>query len=150
MNLFFSSLQFPSSQTKKIKTTLKRNDQKTSFLTLIVLLSFLFLNCATSTAGMATSNTPIGDKKYTIVGPIKEEISWYSFDIGFIGFSFKNPPIENLTSTILANNKADALVNIRYWNEKSVILFITKNSFGITAEAVKWEETIIPVKGKNR
>lgn len=148
MILFFSAIQ--STKIKKLMPLKTLNYQNKLILSFVALLSCLFLNCATSTAGMVTSNTPIGDKKYTIVGPIKEEVSWYSFDIGFIGFPFENPPIENLTSTILANNNADALVNIRYWNEKSVIFFITKNSFGISAEAVKWEETIVPVKGKSK
>jgi hypothetical protein len=148
MIFFFSAIQ--STETKKNKPKSKWNTQKSLIVSFLVFFTLLIFNCATSTAGMVTSNTPIGDKKYTIVGPIKEEISWYSFDIGFIGFPFENPPIENLTSTILANNNADALVNIRYWNEKSVYLFITRNKFGISAEAVKWEETIIPIKGKNK
>ncbi|MCZ8238775.1 MAG: hypothetical protein O9346_04355 [Leptospiraceae bacterium] len=142
MILFFLSLN------KKLSTSIKSKQNKkysTKHLkkAAVAIVFLIFVSCATSTAGLVTSNTAIGDRKFTIVGPVKDKISWYTLDIGFIGLPLEEPPIEEFTQNLITQNNADALINIRYWNEKSVFLFVTKNTFGLNAEAIKWEE--IPV-----
>ncbi|WCL48686.1 LIC20211 family lipoprotein [Leptospira sp. GIMC2001] len=99
----------------------------------------LLNNCATSSAGLATSNIPFGDRKYTIIAPVTDEVSWYGLDIGIMGSSFNKPPIEPLIEKMIHSAEADALVNIRYFNEKSIYLFFVVHRFGISADAIKWD-----------
>ncbi|MBE7413578.1 MAG: hypothetical protein L6Q54_06060 [Leptospiraceae bacterium] len=105
---------------------------------------FILWNCASSTAGIATSNIPISNKRYKVISPIEEQLSWYSFDIGILGIPFKKPPIDEMISKILKDKNADALVNIRYWTDKTIILFLTRSRFGLNAEAIKFEEEVLP------
>lgn len=149
MILFFLSLNkklsisITSIQIKNTKPTLIKKASMMIFF-------LLFISCATSSAGLVTSNTAIGDRKFTVIGPVKDKMTWYSFDIGFVGLPFEEPPIDEFTNNILTQNNADALINIRYWNEKSVYLFVTKHSFGLSAEAIKWEAIPEPVPSKSR
>lgn len=105
----------------------------------ILLFSFLLTQCATSTAGIATSNIPIVNKKYKVLASVQEEESWITIDLGVFGFPLSKPPVSELMDRIIKEKEADALVNIRYWNDKKIILFITINRFGLSAEAVKFE-----------
>ena len=111
--------------------------KKKYFIFLLILFSGL--NCATSHAGMATSNIPIGEKKYQVISHVTKKVSWYTFDIGIFGFPLKKPPVHKLIQQAIDENKADALVNIRYWNDKAIFLFMTRNRFGFEADAVKFE-----------
>lgn len=114
------------------------------FMKMKGLVAFVFViafwNCASSSAGIATSNIPISNKKYKVVSPVEEQLTWYTFDIGIIGLPFKKPPVDEMVSRILKEKNADALVNIRYWSDKAIIFFITRSRFGLNAEAVKFEE----------
>ncbi|MCB1156363.1 MAG: hypothetical protein H7A25_21270 [Leptospiraceae bacterium] len=121
----------------------------------IVLLFFLiFLNsCASSSAGMATSNIPIVTKKYEVIGPVEKQAGWVTIDAGIFGFPLKKPPIHQLMNEAINEKEADALVNIRYWNDKIILLFFTYNRFGLNAEAVKFtggESPITNDKKSNR
>lgn len=106
----------------------------------ITMFILFVANCATSNAGLATSNIPLGDKKYKVISHVAKKTSWRTFDIGIFGFPLTIPPVSKLIQEAITENKADALVNIRYWNDKSIILFITNNRFGFEAEAVKFEK----------
>lgn len=100
---------------------------------------FLFLvKCATSTAGLATSNIPIVSKNYKVIGSVTGKMGWWTFDIGIIGIPLKKPPMVKLVKELIKKKKADALVNIRYWNDKTIILFMTYNQIGITADAIRF------------
>ncbi len=110
-----------------------------SHIFVLFLLSFVFLECATSSAGIATSNVPIVDQKYTVISPVEKSTYWITFDFGILGFPLRKPPVDELVKEALAENEADALINIRHWNDKIVILFITVNRMGISAEAVRLE-----------
>ena len=112
---------------------------KMKFNFMILILSLSLVHCATtSNAGLALSNTPIS-QPYDIVSPVKKTKIWFTFDIGFIGIPLRKPPIDALMNDILTEKKADALVNIRYWNDRMVFLFLTVNRIGLSAEAVKFK-----------
>ncbi|MCC5815999.1 MAG: hypothetical protein JJT78_14705 [Leptospira sp.] len=109
-------------------------------LSIFIIATFLLvLNCATSSAGLATSNIPITDQKYTVISPVETSTWWLSFDIGILGFPLSKPPVHDLVQATIEEKEADALINIRHWNDKIVILFITINRFGLNAEAVRFE-----------
>ncbi len=103
-------------------------------------LAFLLMNCASSSAGIATSNIPIVNRKYKVVAPVQDSISWTTFDIAFIGIPLMKPPIDKLIQRSISQKDADALINIRYWQDRIILLFITWNRMGISAEAIKFEE----------
>lgn len=117
----------------------------------LILFAAFFWNCATSSAGLATSNVPIVNKKYKVLGPVEESTSWATFDIGVIAFPVRfalpwwkmdNHPADKLVNKILEEKQADALINIRFWNDRIILLFISINRFGVNAEAIKFEEEI--------
>jgi len=105
----------------------------------VLFLIFTGFSCATSNAGIATSNIPLADKKYKVLGHVSKTISWNTFDIGVLGFPLGTPPVNRLIQEAITEKQADALVNIHYWNDKSIFLFITRNRFGFEADAVKFE-----------
>lgn len=107
---------------------------------LILVLVTVSLNCSSSSAGIATSNIPVGNRKYKVIEPVEKSDWWLSFDIGLIGFPVKKPPIVSLLNGAVTEKQGDALINIRYWNDRIVLLFITINRIGIYAEAIKFEE----------
>ena len=111
--------------------------KKTAIIALL-LAGILLGNCATSHAGITTSNIPIADKKYTITGHVAKQVSWKTFDIGILGFPLKKPPVHSLMQEAINEKQADALVNIKYWNDKIVLLFITINRFGFEADTIKF------------
>ncbi len=121
-----------------------------SFLSLLTILSTL-VNCASSSAGIATSNIPIVNRKYKVVAPVQDSISWATFDIAIIGIPFRKPPIDKLVERSISQKDADALINIKYWQDRIILFFITWNRLGISAEAIKFEDdgsskTITPPK----
>ncbi len=75
---------------------------------------------------------------------------WSTFDIAIVGIPLSEPPIDNLVTTMLAEKKADALINIRYWTDKYIFLFITVNRLHINAEAIKFEDQLNGQSGKKR
>ncbi|PJZ70919.1 hypothetical protein CH373_06870 [Leptospira perolatii] len=119
------------------------------FLGALILSSFI--QCATASAGLSTSTIPMADKKYKVLGPVEGQETWFTFDIAIIGIPFHAPPIDKLVDSLQKSKEADALINIRYWNDKFVLLFLTINRFHISAEAVKFEEdSTEPGKKKGR
>ncbi len=105
----------------------------------VIFTIIFFVKCATSTAGLATSNIPIVNKNYKVIGSVEGKMGWWTFDIGIIGIPLKKPPMVELVKQLIKQKNADALVNIRYWNDKTIILFMTYNQIGINADAVRFE-----------
>ncbi|HNK56770.1 MAG TPA: hypothetical protein PLL86_11165, partial [Leptospiraceae bacterium] len=103
----------------------------------LILIAFL-LNCASSSAGISTSNIPIVNKKYKVISPVEGRKSWVTIDIAILAVSFSTPPINELVQEMINSKEADALINIRYWQDRSIFLFLTWNRLGINAEAVKF------------
>jgi hypothetical protein len=114
-----------------------------------IFILFLFLilgNCTTTSAGISTSNIPVSNKRYQVLGPVSGQKGWVAFDIGIIGVPLSEPPIHALADSLIAEKEADALINIRYWNDRMIFLFITYHRIGMNAEAIKFEEGPLPGK----
>ena len=103
-----------------------------------ILLSLI--QCASSSSGITTSNIPVVNRKYTVIGPVQNTETWYTFDIALVGFPLEKPPIDKIVDRAISEKNADALINIKYWQDKIIFLFITTNRIGISAEAIKFEE----------
>ncbi|TGL75876.1 LIC20211 family lipoprotein [Leptospira yasudae] len=106
----------------------------------VFLISLILANCATSSAGIATSNIPVADRKYKVIGPVEGHKTWNTFDMAIIGVPLSEPPIDKLVTAMLTEKEADALINIRYWTDKYILLFLTINRLHINAEAIKFED----------
>jgi hypothetical protein len=117
-----------------------------NYLIIYLFISTLMIQCASSSAGIATSNVPIVEKKYKVIGPVESQRDWYTFDVAIFGVPFQKPPIQEMVDTMIQEKEADALINIRYWSDRSVFLFITRNRIGINAEAISFEKTTIKVE----
>ncbi|HMV80370.1 MAG TPA: hypothetical protein PK453_06935 [Leptospiraceae bacterium] len=108
-------------------------------LALLLLIIYSAYGCATANAGFATSNIPIAERKYKVIGSVEKEKGWVTLDFAIIGIPLKKPPVSSLLDEALKEKNADALVNIRYWNDRMIFFFITWNRMGLTAEAVKFD-----------
>lgn len=117
---------------------------KQSFFAIIIFISLALTHCATSNAGIATSNIPIVDKKYKVVQAVNKTDYWITIDIGILGFPLSEPPIDGLMNEAIQESNADALVNIRYWSDRTILLFITVNRIGLAADAVQFESEPAP------
>jgi hypothetical protein len=108
----------------------------------LIIFSFLFIfvHCATSSSGITTSNIPVVNRKYTVLGPVQNTETWYTFDVAIFGFPLDKPPIDKIVNRAISDKNADALINIKYWQDKIIVLFITVNRIGISAEAIKFED----------
>lgn len=95
--------------------------------------------CVTSNAGIATSNIPLNHNLQEIeyIKTDNIEKSWFNFDIGILGFPLKEPPIDEALNELIQRNNGDALINIRYYTQRSIFLFITRNTLNIKADVVK-------------
>ncbi|AVQ13910.1 Uncharacterized protein XB16_3634 [Leptospira santarosai] len=116
----------------------------------LFLVSLILFHCATSSAGIATSNVPVADRKYEVIGPVEGHKTWGTFDIAIIGVPLSEPPIDKVVTTMLTEKKADALINIRYWTDKYIFLFLTVNRLHINAEAIKFEDQLNGQNAKKR
>lgn len=113
---------------------------------IVTLLLFSFFSCTTTSAGISTSNIPIVNKKYQILNTVSGTKGWIALDFGIVGIPLSEPLLNQLMQELINQNEADALINIRYWNDKMIFGFITYHRVGITAEAVKFEDTFSPTK----
>lgn len=120
---------------------------KSIYVSLFIISLFL-ANCATSSAGMATSNIPIVDQKYKVIGPVEKQVSWFTLDFAIFGFPLQKPPIDTIINEAIAEQEADALINIRYWQDRTIFAFLVRNRLGLNAEAIKFNNVGISVGGK--
>ncbi|MBU43577.1 MAG: hypothetical protein CMN76_10180 [Spirochaetaceae bacterium] len=106
-----------------------------------VILLFLLLagiaGCASSSAGITTSNVPLTGKNYRIVGNGKTQVDWWSFDVGLLGLPLQEPPIDKAVQELLQTHNGDALINLRYSTDRSIFLFMTRHRFTLQADVVK-------------
>lgn len=79
------------------------------------------------------------EQKYSVIGPVEKSAYWITIDLGILGFPLTKPPINELVNEAIRDKEADALINIRHWNDKIILLFITVNRFGLNAEAVRFD-----------
>jgi hypothetical protein len=106
---------------------------------LIVLVVILFTGCASSTGGIAVSNIPLEGSSYTFITTDQVLLTWYSIDFGLIGVPLAPPPVEEAQTRLLEKHGGDALVNLRYWSDRSIFLFMTRNRFSLKADIVRIE-----------
>lgn len=104
-----------------------------------ILLFLLCSFCVTTNAGITTSNIPLNynlqDIQYIATDSVQK--SWWQFDIGILGFPLQEPPIDECINELLQKHGGDALINIRYFTQKSIFLFLTRNLFTLKADIVK-------------
>ncbi|TGN17289.1 LIC20211 family lipoprotein [Leptospira idonii] len=121
---------------------------KKTTLILCLFSSYFFLQgCASSSVGVAASNRPLANIPYETVKSVDKTFTWYSFDIILFAMSTGNPPIDEIYTEMLAGEDADAVVNIRYWNDKSIFGPVIRHRFGIKGDLVKFSGGT-PPKGK--
>lgn len=107
----------------------------------ITCICFLFLglfNCASSSVGIATSNKPIPNTPYETVKTVEKTFTWYALDFIIFGIPFTEPPVTDLYEKVMEEDSGDALVNIRYWNDKSIFGPLTRYRFTIKGDLVRF------------
>lgn len=97
-----------------------------------------FTNCASSSVGVSPSNRPLPNQTYETIKSVEKVYSWYAFDIIVYGASIGTPPMTDIYSDLMQGEEADAIVNLRYYNDKSVFGFITRYRFGIKGDLVRF------------
>ena len=97
----------------------------------------LVIGCASASAGIATSNVPLGNREYEILGTAETSTSWWSVDLGIIGLPLDAPPVDAAVQKLLSEKGGDALVNLRYSTDRSIFLFMTRHRFHLKADVVK-------------
>ncbi|TGL60478.1 LIC20211 family lipoprotein [Leptospira sarikeiensis] len=125
------------------QTSLERKSpNKKNFLKKVSLLFLFFfiISCASSSAGIATSNIPLGNKTYSPISGVQKEVRWFTLDLLIFSIPLGKPSLESIIQESLEEKKADALVNIRYYNQKASFLILGIHTFGILADAVRLDE----------
>lgn len=65
-----------------------------------------------------------------------------------LGFHLTEPPVANLYEKVMEEESGDAIVNIRYWNEKAIFGPVTRYRFNIKGDLVKFPNSQTPTKTK--
>lgn len=104
---------------------------------LLLLIPFLFLQCASGSAGIATASEPLQAGQYSVLGPAETTVSWWSVDVGFFALPLSEPPIDEARNQLLSEKGGNALVNIRYSTDRSIFLFMTRHRFHLKADVVR-------------
>ncbi|TGL62268.1 hypothetical protein EHQ58_03445 [Leptospira ognonensis] len=125
--------------------------QKYFLIIFLFALSMAVTNCASSTVGVAASNKPILNTTYETIKSVDKLFTWYSVDLILISVSTETPPTEKIYDVMMEGETADAIINIRYYNEKSVFGPIIRHHFGIRGDLIRYTSTTntIPT-GKGR
>ncbi|MCE9597615.1 MAG: hypothetical protein K8S54_06565 [Spirochaetia bacterium] len=105
----------------------------------IISLSVLF-SCAGASAGIAVSNVPLEGKTYTVLGPGEITKSWWGLDLGIIGFPLGEPPISEALDDVMKQKEGDALVNLRFSTDRTIIFFLTRHRFHLKADVIRIEK----------
>lgn len=116
----------------------------------ILLAIPLLSHCAASHAGIATSNIPINFQKQEIQYIATDTVTtdWWVYDMGIFGLPLGDPPVDEALQTLLSRHQGDALVNIRYYTQRYVFLFLSRYSLTVKADVVKIVPRTIPQEQK--
>lgn len=97
--------------------------------------------CATANGGFAVSNVPVDNRRYEVIAPGEEvTLSWWSLDLGIIGLPLSDPPVAEAEAELLRRTQGDALVNLRYWNDRSILLMLfNRQRFYLKADVIRFE-----------
>ena len=109
-------------------------------LTLSLLLGST-VACVSANGGIAASNIPMEGRQYEVIGPDETYVSWWSLDLGIIGLPLADPPVAEAESRLIGKNDGDALINLRYWSDRSVFLFfLQRHRFYLKADVVRFTD----------
>ncbi len=107
----------------------------------VALAAALLGGCVTASGGIAVSNVPLEGRRFDNLGAAETTVSWWAFDIGIISLPLEEPPVDQAMRQLLTEKSGDALVNLRYWNDRSVFLLIlTRHRFHLKADVVKFTD----------
>ncbi|MDF3819752.1 hypothetical protein P3G55_07580 [Leptospira sp. 96542] len=104
-----------------------------------ILFSLFAFGCASSSMGVATSNKPVPNVPYDTLKTVEKTFTWYAIDFVVFGISTSEPPIDSLYEKLMDGESGDAIVNIRYWNDKSIFGPLTRYRFSIKGDLVKFQ-----------
>ncbi len=97
--------------------------------------------CVSASGGIATSNVPVEGRQFEVIGPAETTVSWWSVDLGIIGLPLSDPPVTLAERQLLDEQQGDALVNLRYWTDRSMILFlINRHRFHLKADVIRFTD----------
>ncbi len=111
------------------------------FKTIIILFCIAFmLSCATTPVSITSSNTPLNDKKIAEnLGKVEGERKFNCFAI-FGLWMIQKPDIQSAIDDALYKKKADALINIKCYEEWQYYFFISFTRVIVEGEAVKFQK----------
>ncbi|MBX7058502.1 MAG: hypothetical protein K1X75_10595 [Leptospirales bacterium] len=97
--------------------------------------------CVTASGGIAVSNVPVEGRRFENLGEAQSTVSWWSFDTGIISLPLHEPPVDEAMRQLLTEKSGDALLNLRYWTDRSVfLLFLTRHRFHLKADVIKFTD----------
>ncbi len=94
--------------------------------------------CVTASGGLAVSNVPVDGRPYTVIGPGEATLYWWSFDSGLFSSPFGPPPIARAIDTVMARQKGEALLNIRYSVDRFLLPLFTLHRLHMRADVIRF------------
>jgi len=98
-----------------------------------------FTACASSSANLLTSNIPLQNKPYTILGTAETTVFWYTLDLGIFAIPLGKAPLEKAEKNLLNRFGGDALINLRYWTEQVYVPVFYFHRFHLKADVIKFD-----------
>jgi hypothetical protein len=105
---------------------------------ILFILCSLFA-CATTPVSITSSNTPLNDKKIAEnIGKVEGESKYCISVFGF--WMIGKPDIQMAIDDALSKKKADALINIKCYEDWKYIFFVSFTKVIVEGEAVKFQK----------
>ncbi len=98
------------------------------------------MQCAGASAGITAANMPMEGRKFHVLGTAETTVSWWSFDLGIIGVPLGRPPVDEAERILLEEKGGDALINLRYFTDRTIILLLTRHRFYLKADVVQFDK----------
>lgn len=107
-------------------------------LVFVALVSSLFWECSHFHAGVSPSNVPVSRKDYSRLGSVTKEKKWIQLDIGINVLPKEGgPKMRDLIQAALIEKEADAIIDIRYWNDEIRLGPFRIVRIGFSGEAIQ-------------
>lgn len=110
----------------------------------------LLVQCAGANAGIAVSNVPTEGQTYTVLGTAETTKSWWSLDLAVLAFPLGEPPVAEAVEDLLKQKEGNALINLRFWTDRTIILFMTRHRFHLQADVIRFDPKVDPDKDKDK
>jgi hypothetical protein len=107
----------------------------------IIIISFIvfMLACATTPVSITSSNMPLNDKKISEnLGKVEGESKYCISVLGF--WMIGKPDIQMAIDDALSKKKADALINIKCYEDWKYIFFVSFTKVIVEGEAIKFQK----------